>query len=114
MRNIKSKDYYIENNTYKNLLELGFHKYYDGDESYIYRFGVLGHERMTALYCKITAYADGDDIKIDVYDCNNSTYAPFYNDDCGNHEIILKKIHNNIFKEFKKLGIKKRTKKEII
>ncbi len=45
-------------------------------------------------------------VSINVYDCCNDTiYAPFYNNVYGNYEPILKEIRLTIDKEMKKVGL---------
>lgn len=46
-------------------------------------------------------------VTINVYDCCNDTiYAPFYNNTYGNYNMILKEIKTAIDKEIKKVGLK--------
>ena len=45
-------------------------------------------------------------VSINVYDCCNDTiYAPFYNNVYGNYEPVLREIRPTIDKEMKKVGL---------
>lgn len=114
MSKVKStheNQYIISENTAKHLLDLGF-KYDNDEDEYTYTFPVLRYDKMTVLKGRITAYADTDEIQIDVTDNNFIPYAPFYSVECGNYDVILNKINKAILNEFSKLKItKKNTKK---
>ena len=107
-KSIYSNKYIIKDNSSQHLLDLGFRRYYDSEERYIYNFIVLKYEKMIALRGRIIAYTDTKEIKIDVMDNNYASYRPFYNVTCGNYEPIMEKINKNILEEFKKLGIIKK------
>lgn len=102
--------YVISDNTAGHLINLGF-KYDNDEDEYIYIFSVLRYNKMTVLRGKIKAYTDTNEIRIDVMDNNFIPYAPFYNIECGNYDIILNKINNAILNEFSKLKIAKNVKK---
>ena len=106
-KSIHSNKYIISDNTPQHLIDLGFRKHIntDTEEEYRYNFTVLKYDNLTALRGRITVYTDIKKIKIDVMDNNYSTYSPFYNIECGNYDVILKKINKSILTEFKKLGI---------
>ena len=113
-KSIQSNIYIISDNTPQHLLDIGFHRVFDYDEQYVYNFPVLKYKKITTLRGKITVYTDSKEIKIDVFDISNhSIYAPFYNSEYKNREVIMEKINKNILSEFKKLGIKKKTKGEV-
>lgn len=109
---IYQNTYIIQDNSPQHLLDLGFHKYYDSEERYVYNFTVLKYEKMVALRGRIIAYKDTKEIKIDVMDNNYAIYAPFYDTEFGNYEPIMEKINNRILEEFKKLGIIKKEKQD--
>lgn len=103
VKSIHENQYIIPDNSAKHLLELGF-KYDSDEDKYIYNFSVLR--------CKVTVYTDTNEIQIDVTDNNSMLYAPFYNIECGNYDVVLNKINKAILNEFSKLKItKKNTKK---
>ena len=109
-KSIQSNTYIISDNSPQYLFDLGFHRVFDHDEQYVYNFPVLKYKKITTLSGKITVYTDSKEIKIDVFDINNhSIYAPFYNSEYRNREVIMEKINKNILLEFTKLGIKKKT-----
>lgn len=111
VKSIHENQYIISNNTAKHLFDIGFR--YDNDEDkYTYTFPVLRYDKLTVLKGRITAYADTDEIQIDVTDNNFIPYAPFYSAECGNYDVILYKINKAILNEFSKLKIiKKNTNK---
>lgn len=98
--------YTISDNTVTHLLDLGF-KYNKSEEKYVYDFVVMKHEKVMVLRGRVTAYTDTNEIKIDVMDNNFAPYAPFYNIECGNYNVILNKINKAILNEFSKLKITK-------
>lgn len=107
IKSIQSNRYAIKDNLPQHLLELGFRRYYDEDEQYIYNFTVLRYEKTTVLRGRIIAYTDINEIKIDVVNNKNIPYLPFYNAEYGNYNTILCNINKNILAEFTKLGITK-------
>ncbi len=111
VKSIHENQYIIPDNSAKHLLELGF-KYDSDEDKYIYNFSVLRYDKTTVLRCKVTVYTDTNEIQIDVTDNNSMLYAPFYNIECGNYDVVLNKINKAILNEFSKLKItKKNTKK---
>lgn len=104
VKSIHENQYVICDNNVKHLLDLGF-KYDKLEEKYVYNFTVLKYEKMTVLKSRITAYADTNEIQIDVMDNNYILYAPFYNIEYGNYDFILNKINKAILNEFSKLKI---------
>lgn len=111
VKSIHEDQYIISDNTVKHLLDLGF-KYDNDDDKYTYTFPVLRYDKMTVLRGRITAYTDTNEIQVDVTDNNFTLYAPFYNTEYGNYDVILNKINKSILNEFSKLKItKKNTKK---
>ena len=104
-KSIYLNTYIIKDNSPQHLLDLGFRRYYDSEERFVYNFIVLKYEKMIALRGRIIAYTDTKEIKIDVMNNNYASYRPFYNVECGNYEPIMEKINKNILEEFKKLGI---------
>ncbi len=69
---------------------------------------------MTVLRGRITIYINTNIIQIDVVDNNFTLYAPFYNIEYGNYDVILDKINKTILNEFSKLKIiKKNTQRKV-
>ena len=95
-KSIYSNKYIIKENSPQHLLDLGFRRYYDSEERFVYNFIVLKYEKMIALRGRIIAYTDTKEIKIDVMDNNYASYRPFYNIECVNYEPIIEKINKNI------------------
>ena len=104
-KSIYSNKYIIKDNSSQHLLDLGFRKYYEPEERYVYNFVISKYGKSIVLCGRIIAYTDTKEIKIDVITHNYATYAPFYDTEFGNYEPIMDKINKNILKEFKKLGI---------
>lgn len=111
VKSIHDNQYIISDNNARHLLDMGF-KYDDTEEKYVYKFPVLKYEKMTVLRGRITVYTDTVDIRIDVMDNNFTPYAPFYNIECGNYDVILNKINKAILNEFSKLNIKRVQRKD--
>ena len=110
VKSIHENKYIISNNTAQHLLDLGF-KYYATEDTYIYNFTVLGYEKMTVLRGKITAHIDTKEVQMDVADNNYTPYAPFYNVEYGNYDVMLNKINKAILNEFSRLKITKKNRK---
>lgn len=110
VKSIYENQYIISDNSVQHLLELGF-KYDNEENIYVYNFNVLRHEKTTVLRGKITAFTSSSNIHIDVIDNNYIPYAPFYNIECGNYDVILNKINKAILNEFSKLNITKKNRK---
>ena len=109
-KSIYSNRYVIKDNSSQRLLDLGFRRYCDSEERYVYNFVISKYGKSIVLCGRIIAYTDTKEIKIDVMTHNYTTYAPFYDVEYGNYEPIMKKINKNILEEFKKLGIIKKEK----
>ena len=105
-------------NTYKlpkpninKLSELGFR--YDRKLStseqavYYYKFPVLKYKEYTTLECEISINTSNEYVDINVYDENGNMYFPFYHNEYGNHEPLIKKINKKINSELKRIGIVK-------
>lgn len=72
-------------------------------EEYVYKFPVYKHDGKPVLFCKLIINNEEDgEIVMNVYDCNNSVYALYYNEDKNNEVIPVIKV--NIKKELNKLG----------
>ena len=91
-------------------MDLGF-KFDKEEAKYVYNFTVMKHEKTTVLRGRITAYTDTNKIQIDVTDNNCAPYAPFYNIECGNYDVMLNKVNKAILNEFSKLKITKKSRK---
>lgn len=111
VKSIHENKYIISDNTAKYLLDLGF-KYDDLGENYVYMFTVLRYDKTTVLRCRITAFTDTKEIQIDVIDNNFTPYAPFYNIEYGNYDVVLNKINKAILNEFSKLKIVQKNNKK--
>lgn len=83
----------------------------DIENYYVLRFPVYKYKSTTMLCCELTVVEGNKDVEINVY-LNNTcnTYHPFYHIEYGDYNDLLKKIDNNIAKEFKKLGITRKDK----
>lgn len=111
VKSIHEDQYIISNNIAKHLLDIGF-KYDASEDKYVYTFAVLRYDEITVLRCKVAAYTDTNEIQIDVVDNNFTPYAPFYNIECGNYDVVLNKINKAILNEFRKLKITKKNVKK--
>ena len=109
VKSIHENQYIISDNSAQHLLDLGF-KYDNEEDKYVYNFAVMKHERITVLRGRITAHTDNKEIQIDVTDNNYAPYAPFYNIECGNYDVMLNKVNKAILNEFSKLKIIKKEK----
>lgn len=112
VKSIHENQYVISDNTAEHLIGLGF-KYDNDEDKHVYTFPVLRYDKMTALRGRITAYTDTNEIQVDVTDNNFTPYAPFYNIECGNYDVVLNKINKVILNEFSKLKITKKYKERI-
>lgn len=101
----------ISDNTAGHLIDLGF-KYDNDEDEYIYKFTILRYDKMTVLRGRIKAYTDTNEVRIDVMDNNFTPYAPFYNIECGNYDVVLNRINKAILNEFSKLKITKKNEKK--
>ena len=110
VKSINENQYIISDNTIQNLLDLGF-KFNNEEDKYVYNFSVLRHEKMTVLRGKITAHIDTKEVQLDVTDNNYTPYAPFYNVEYGNYDVMLNKINKAILNEFSRLKITKKSRK---
>ena len=107
IKSIHENQYIISDNSAQYLSDLGF-KFDNEEAKYIYNFTVMKHEKTIVLRGRITAYTDTNIIQIDVTDNNYAPYAPFYNIECGNYDVVLNKINKAILNEFSKLKITKK------
>lgn len=106
IKSIHDNQFVISDNSIKHLLDLGF-RYDNDEERYTYNFSIMKHEKIIVLRGRVSVYTDTNEIQIDVMDNNFILYAPFYNTECGNHDVILNKINKAILNEFSKLKITK-------
>lgn len=111
VKSIHDNQYVISDNSIKHLFDLGF-RYNNDEERYTYYFSILKHDKMTVLRGKVSIYIDTNEIQIDVVDNNFTPYAPFYNIECGNYDIVLNRINKAILNEFSKLKITKKNEKK--
>ena len=80
-------------------------KYSNYNQSYSYDFPVYKYKRKPLIICKMLIYEDEDNVNFTIVGTNGNLYAPYYNRDFGQNEIV-DIIDKNIKKEFNKLGIK--------
>lgn len=75
---------------------------------YIKRFPVYKSGVNINLFCRMQVYLETCEVKIDVVDCQDSYYAPWYLQEVEeqHREDILSEIRRNIAIEFRKLKIK--------
>ena len=94
------------------LLKLGFRKIRNTDDDiWEHRFPVYKYNnKITTIEGVITVILSTGKVLIDVYS-NGNVYAPFYNNEYGNFEPLMEIVNANILKEFKRVGIKERKKK---
>ena len=111
VKSIHENRYIISDNTAKHVLDLGF-KCNGSEENYAYMFTVLRYDKTTVLRGKIVAFTDTKELQVDVTDNNFTPYAPFYNIECGNYDVVLNKINKAILNEFSKLKITKKNAKK--
>lgn len=111
VKSIHEDQYIISDNTAGHLIDLGF-KYDNNEDEYIYKFPILRYEKMIVLRGKIKAYTDTNKVQIDVVDNNFTPYAPFYNIEYGNYDVVLNKVNKAILNEFSKLKITKKNEKK--
>ena len=93
---------------WQHLRTIGFRKFIKESDKepnrYYYVFPVLKYKEYTNLECKICV--EDQDVQIDLYDNHGNFYPPFYYDEFGNYDNVLKLfINSKIMSEFKKLGI---------
>lgn len=109
------KKYKMSNPSETNLLKYGFReiKNTDGD-LWEHRFPVYKYNNKTVtLEGIITVILSTGKIMIDVYS-NGSAYVPFYNNEYGNFEPLMEIVNANILREFNRVGIKEKRKKNKI
>ena len=97
------------------LTKLGFRKVRNiADDIWEYRFPVYKYNsKIITIEGVITVSLSTEKVLIDVYS-NGYAYVPFYNNEYGNYEPIMDIINKNILREFNKLGIKEKKKKNKI
>ncbi len=78
-----------------------------GDEIYTYKFPLISYNKTTTIECEISVSTLTGIVQINVYNAGTKElYAPYYNREFGNYEII-KAIDIKIDRKFKELGIEK-------
>ena len=113
--NINQSEYFRPNMTKDWLISNGFryNRLFSGEDAdvYTYRFSVFKYDCFTVLDFK--AILGESTITIDVYDTNTiNRYAPFYYQEYGNYDKMLKEIREKINHTITKLGIEKRINNE--
>lgn len=80
----------------------------ENNNIYFLRFPVYKYKKRTLIEGEINVEINTGDVIINVFDCNTKgLYAPFYNNDYGNNEIIPH-INRCIDKKMNELGISKK------
>lgn len=89
----------------KEMKALGFR--YDRElGDYIYKFSVYQYNKSPLLFCKIGIDEETKRVWFNIYDTSNVLYAPYYNNEYGNNDIIPD-IEKVILSELDKLGVTK-------
>lgn len=100
-----TKEWLISNNFHYNRIFSD-----DETEVYTYRFPVYKYDCFTVLDCEFKVTLGESTVTIDVYDYNTiNRYTPFYYQEYGSYDKMLKEIWEKIDRSTIKLGIEKRT-----
>jgi hypothetical protein len=107
MGNLKCREteYFLDISS-KEQEDMGFK--FDSDYGeYIYRFPVYKCDGVPTLFCRLIVDSDTHKVIFRIFDKNDSIYAAYYNRNKNNR--LLPIIDAAVKKEFKRLGIKKRS-----
>ncbi len=111
MDKIRKHKFIIKDLSAEKLLQLGFKRNYNvldqSEELYTYKFTAYKYKKISVLFCVITIDLKSGNIKYDLYTSQNVPFPPFYQDNFGKYDKLMKKINNNILEENRKLGIVK-------
>ena len=107
---------YVLKTTKDDLYSKGFHynKMMSDDvtDCYSLRFPVHRYKKTIVLECEIIVELQTGRVITNVFNYGtNDIYAPYYNNEYGNHFSLLDSINTAIKAQFKKLGIKEKKKK---
>lgn len=108
-------EYYKPNITKEWIRKSPFrYSFLDVDEDiYKYKFPVYKKDNKILLESEIILFNKTGNISVNVFRYRtNEKYHPYYCIFSNNNNEVTKEIDKNIFKEFKKLGIKKRKSKK--
>lgn len=106
----KETEFKLNDTNIGNLNRLGF-RYKRSmsdaeDDVYEYSFPVYRYHMSISLECRFLLWQKSNRLKVDVFDyTTHGIYGPWYNDNSGVHEEIIKIINKNILKEMKRLNI---------
>ena len=89
--------------TKTQMRKLGF-KYDNELDDYIYKFVVYRYDNIPLLCCKLGIDEETKRVWYDIYNMNNTLYAPYYNRRYG-HNLIIQDIEKAVSDEWGKLGI---------
>lgn len=107
MTNMINKKYFKPNIT-KEWIRLSPFRYSFSDyeeNAYTYRFPVYRSGYFITLECELILFDKTGDVEINVFEYGTrDKYAAFYCREYGENR-VLNTVHNNINKEFEKLGI---------
>lgn len=103
------KHYQLKNNSKSFLESKGFRycsQLSESEEETIYRkrFPVYKYYEFTLLDGEFTINVDSNDLIVDVIDNGRGRYGPFYHDEFGVHEPLLKIINDKIQRELNYIG----------
>ncbi|MCM1045271.1 MAG: hypothetical protein NC417_07150 [Candidatus Gastranaerophilales bacterium] len=98
-----AENQYKLNITKGQMKSLGF-RYDHSLDAYIYKFPVYKCDKIPLIFCKLGIDEETHRIWFNVYDANDALYAPYYNNEYGENELI-DIIERKIGQELKKLGV---------
>lgn len=104
------KEYKLRNPDKKILVKYGF-KYNkatstSGQEIYVYRFPVHKYKQYVTLECEMSVNITDNKVKINVYKWDtNEEYSPFYANNYGCFEELIKRINNKIKSVFHSINV---------
>ena len=111
MNQFIERTYNIKNYSIEHLKHLGF--YYNKEFSdkcnkyYSTRFPVMKYNDHVSIEGEFTVDISSGSVQINVYGPKGNKYAPFYNNEYGDHNDILSLINKNIGKYIRKYKVKK-------
>lgn len=111
LKGISKNDIYkIDNPNIANLHRLGFrfrHNMSDAeDDVYEYTFPVYRYHAIISLEARFLLWQKSNILKVDVFDSTtHGIYAPWYSDNSGIHQEVIKIIDKNISREMRNIGV---------
>lgn len=100
-----AENQYKLNITRGQMKNLGFRYDHDLDD-YIYKFPVYKCDKVPLIFCKLGIDEETNRVWFNIYDANNTLYAPYYDNEYGKNALI-NIIDNKINQELKRLGVTK-------